>query len=177
VCLNSDLLKGIVVERDVMVPMGDGIRLGPTSIGPTRGGPTRLTRTPYPITGGAMEPMASTATRQGYATIVQHHRGRYGSQGEFYPLHPEVEDGYDTVEWAAGTVLVKRQGGDVRRFVSRHDPVVGRFRAAVPSCRYRNSVLAYRVVHVGRQYLAESAKTFDSMYDETISNITHRGGT
>jgi putative CocE/NonD family hydrolase len=39
--------------------------------------------------------------RQGYAVVWQHCRGRYGSEGTFYPVHPDVNDGYDTVEWAA----------------------------------------------------------------------------
>ena len=33
--------------------------------------------------------------------IVQDVRGRYASEGEWYPFKHETQDGYDTVEWAA----------------------------------------------------------------------------
>ena len=33
--------------------------------------------------------------------IIQDTRGRFDSQGEFYPFRYESQDGYDTVEWAA----------------------------------------------------------------------------
>src|SRR3954451_14931325 len=38
---------------------------------------------------------------QCYIVVVQDVRGSYASQGEFYPFRHEMEDGYDTVEWAA----------------------------------------------------------------------------
>ena len=33
--------------------------------------------------------------------VIQDVRGRYTSEGEWYPFKHEIEDGYDTVEWAA----------------------------------------------------------------------------
>src|SRR6185369_6191708 len=41
------------------------------------------------------------AASLGYVGIVQDCRGRYGSEGDWYPLAHEFDDGYDTVEWAA----------------------------------------------------------------------------
>jgi putative CocE/NonD family hydrolase len=41
------------------------------------------------------------AARAGYAVLVQDVRGRFASQGTFYPFLHEANDGYDTVEWAA----------------------------------------------------------------------------
>ena len=38
----------------------------------------------------------------GYVVIVQDVRGRYTLEGEWYPFRHESEDGYDTIEWAAG---------------------------------------------------------------------------
>jgi len=38
---------------------------------------------------------------QGYVVVVQDCRGRYASEGDFYPYLHEMEDGYDSVEWAA----------------------------------------------------------------------------
>jgi len=37
----------------------------------------------------------------GYLVVVQDTRGRYTSEGEWYPFLHESNDGYDTVEWVA----------------------------------------------------------------------------
>jgi putative CocE/NonD family hydrolase len=38
---------------------------------------------------------------RGYVVVVQDTRGRFRSEGDFYPFIYEAEDGYDTIEWAA----------------------------------------------------------------------------
>jgi putative CocE/NonD family hydrolase len=38
---------------------------------------------------------------QGYAVVVQDTRGRFASDGAFYPFRHEAEDGADTIAWAA----------------------------------------------------------------------------
>jgi putative CocE/NonD family hydrolase len=38
---------------------------------------------------------------RGYVVILQDVRGRYTSEGEWYPFRHEQADGYDSVEWAA----------------------------------------------------------------------------
>jgi putative CocE/NonD family hydrolase len=38
---------------------------------------------------------------RGYVVIIQDVRGRYTSEGEWYPFRHEQADGFDTVEWAA----------------------------------------------------------------------------
>jgi hypothetical protein len=38
---------------------------------------------------------------RGYVVIIQEVRGRYASEGEWYTLRNETDDGYDTIEWAA----------------------------------------------------------------------------
>jgi len=43
--------------------------------------------------------------------ITQDTRGRYGSEGEFYPFRNESQDGYDTVEWAAALTNSNGQVG------------------------------------------------------------------
>ncbi|WP_078392439.1 CocE/NonD family hydrolase [Shouchella patagoniensis] len=42
-----------------------------------------------------------TLVLAGYIVLIQDVRGRYKSEGSFYPLHNEQDDGYDTIEWAA----------------------------------------------------------------------------
>ena len=37
--------------------------------------------------------------RRGYAAVVQDVRGRYASEGEFYFLRHEADDGVDTMAW------------------------------------------------------------------------------
>ena len=61
--------------------------------------PTLLQRTPYDRKGGTMDAMFLAG--KGYAVVLQDTRGRFGSEGEFYPFRHEAQDGYDTIEWAA----------------------------------------------------------------------------
>src|SRR3989441_11568361 len=48
----------------------------------------------------AVTPAYQIATH-GYVVVVQDVRGRYTSEGEFYPFRHESDDGYDAVEWTA----------------------------------------------------------------------------
>ena len=93
------------VETNLPVKMRDGVVLyadvyRPDSPGPF---PVALQRTPYDKgSAGSMtnlDPMK--AARNGYAVVIQDTRGRYTSEGEFYAFRDEINDGYDTVEWAA----------------------------------------------------------------------------
>ena len=47
-----------------------------------------------------MDVVGGFFARKGYACVVQDVRGKFSSGGEFDPGVHEVEDGYDTVEWA-----------------------------------------------------------------------------
>ena len=64
--------------------------------------PVLLQRTPYDKNGTLSMPLDPLkATKHGYAVVIQDTRGRYTSGGEFYPFRDDINDGYDTVEWAA----------------------------------------------------------------------------
>ena len=93
----------MIEENDVMVPMRDGIRLRADVFRPATGGPhpVLVHRYPYSTRDGFMAMFGRMIAAQGYAVVVQSCRGRYGSEGDFYPIHPDVNDSYDTVEWAA----------------------------------------------------------------------------
>jgi uncharacterized protein len=93
----------LVAEHDVMVPMRDGIRLRSDIFRPATGGPfpVLVQRYPYSTRDGYMAMFGQQIAQQGYAVIVQSCRGRFGSEGDFYPFGPDVDDSYDTVEWAA----------------------------------------------------------------------------
>jgi uncharacterized protein len=61
--------------------------------------PVLLERTPYDKRNSAG--FALRAAAQGYVVIIQDVRGRYSSDGDWYPFKNESNDGFDTVEWAA----------------------------------------------------------------------------
>ena len=92
----------IIAERNVPVKMRDGLILRADVYRPAGGEklPVLLQRTPYDKSGGN-EFGRSTAQR-GYLVVIQDVRGRYASEGDWYPFKFEMNDGYDTVEWAAG---------------------------------------------------------------------------
>jgi putative CocE/NonD family hydrolase len=85
--------------------MGDGVGLRTLRFGPREPGPhpTILIRTPYGIGWVFPFPMARLAARlfaeRGYQVVLQDTRGRYGSQGTFYPFVHEREDGAVAVDW------------------------------------------------------------------------------
>ncbi len=93
-----------VTDKNVAVPMRDGVVLRADILRPTAGGPfpVLVYRTPY----GKEEALKEYTTfrravESGYAVVVQDVRGRYASAGEFRPYQNEGHDGYDTIEWAA----------------------------------------------------------------------------
>lgn len=79
---------GVVLRADIYRPKADG-RF-----------PVLLQRTPYNKVGG--NDFGVQAAQSGYVAIIQDVRGRYTSEGEWYPFQFESQDGYDSVEWAAG---------------------------------------------------------------------------
>lgn len=91
----------ITVIRNVEAKMRDGVILRADVYRPRAEGryPVLLTRTPYDKQWDSELGMKAAA--RGYAVIVQDVRGRFESEGEWYPFVHESEDGYDTVEWAA----------------------------------------------------------------------------
>jgi putative CocE/NonD family hydrolase len=93
-----------VVEHNVAVPMRDGVVLRANVWRPAAGGPfpTLVYRTPYGK--DATETWYEThlrAVERGYAVVIQDVRGRYASDGEFFPYVNEGRDGFDSIEWAA----------------------------------------------------------------------------
>jgi len=95
----TPLAAAKVKKLKVMVPMRDGVKLSTNVFLPngSRGRwPVLLTRTPYDK--GEKNPFP-LASRAGYVVVAQDCRGRYDSEGEFYPYRYETDDGYDTCEW------------------------------------------------------------------------------
>jgi hypothetical protein len=96
---------GVMVETDVEIPLRDGTILRADVYRPVDGpSPTLLERTPYSkdlLVGTIFVLNPMRAAKAGYAVVVQDVRGRFRSDGDFYPFVNEAQDGFDTVEWAA----------------------------------------------------------------------------
>lgn len=89
------------LEKDVMVPMRDGVKLATDLYRPVgvEKAPLVFIRTPY---GKQMQELDGKFwARRGYACAVQDCRGRFASQGVWEPFMNEAQDGYDAIEWLA----------------------------------------------------------------------------
>jgi putative CocE/NonD family hydrolase len=86
------------------VPMRDGVRLSADVYVPREPGPfpTIVTRTPYESGRDHFIELGVWWAERGYAFVVQDCRGRFESEGVFHGYFPDIEDGYDTLEWVAG---------------------------------------------------------------------------
>jgi putative CocE/NonD family hydrolase len=102
------LYDSFVVEKNVMVPMRDGVRLATDIYRPARAGtavserlPVLLQRTPYNKSGGRGTQI-ELFVKQGYVVVVQDSRGRYNSQGVFVKyFESDAYDGFDTIDWVS----------------------------------------------------------------------------
>lgn len=107
--------QAITVEFDVPATMRDGTILRANVYRPAAEGrwPVLLTRLPYgkdlPLGTSVLDPVQ--AARRGYVVIVQDTRGRFQSDGEWYPFRYEAEDGADTIAWAAALPYADGQVG------------------------------------------------------------------
>ncbi len=90
----------VEMRLNVKVPMRDRINLSADLYLPRGNGkfPTVLMRTPYDNNSEGMIEKGRRLANQGYACVIQDCRGRWDSDGDYYPFR-EGEDGYDTQEW------------------------------------------------------------------------------
>ena len=91
----------VAIKNGVEAKMRDGTILRADIYRPKADGkfPVLLERTPYDKQGS--RDFAVKGASRGYVVVVQDVRGRYTSDGDWYPFKNESNDGYDTVEWAA----------------------------------------------------------------------------
>src|ERR1700691_2107715 len=92
-----------VITQNGVMKTRDGVTLHADIYRPRADGkfPVILMRTPYDKSVGWAAAPAYQVASHGYVFIIQDVRGRYTSEGEWYPFRHDSEDGYDAVEWAA----------------------------------------------------------------------------
>jgi putative CocE/NonD family hydrolase len=97
----SQTAPQIVVEKNIAMKTRDGVTLRADIYRPAADGsyPVLLTRTPYNKDNTAS--FGQEGAARGFMVVVQDVRGRFASEGEWYPFKHETDDGYDTVEWVA----------------------------------------------------------------------------
>ena len=137
---------GQTVEKNVMVPMRDGVRLATDLYFPARDGkfPAVMERTPY-NKDGAGGSWARWFAARGYVAVVQDTRGRYSSEGVWHMLTDDAADGFDTAAWIVkqpwsdggfGTVGTSYPGGTQHALALSNPPGL---KASVPVDAVSNS--------------------------------------
>jgi putative CocE/NonD family hydrolase len=93
--------RDVVTEFNLATRMRDGIRLSTDVYRPRDSGrwPTVLIRTPYDNNDTKLVDFGKKFAAWGYAVATQDVRGRYDSEGEWYPSKNEGRDGYDALKW------------------------------------------------------------------------------
>jgi uncharacterized protein len=97
-------LHRVRVQYNVMVPMRDGVRLSTDIYRPDEEGrfPVVLTRDPYSSgVDFGMPEQGQFWASHGYVFLHQDVRGRFDSEGSWYPFVSEGLDGADACAWAA----------------------------------------------------------------------------
>ena len=107
--IENELQSLAVVDRKVMMPMRDGIRLATDLYRPkdtSKRYPIIFSKTPYnfnfwDVRNGVPGDMTTVlqAIKRGYAYVVQNERGHFFSEGNWDILGPPTTDGYDAIKW------------------------------------------------------------------------------
>jgi uncharacterized protein len=109
--IEKELGSIAVIDRKVMVPMRDGVRLATDIYRPKAAAgkvPTIWVRTPYnfnywDVENGVPSPMSAAlaAVKRGYAYVEQNERGHFFSEGNWDILGAPRTDGDDALSWIA----------------------------------------------------------------------------
>jgi putative CocE/NonD family hydrolase len=101
----------VFIDNHVPIPMRDGVVLYADVYRPVKSGtyPVIVGLTPY-STERHSTPVYDYVdaykaplffARRGYVFVYEDIRGRYESEGKWEPFRNDIDDGYDTIEWAA----------------------------------------------------------------------------
>lgn len=109
--LENELQSIAIVERKLMIPMHDGVKIATDVYRPkdtSKKYPTIFVRTPYnfnfwDIRNSAPRDLSSEleAVKRGYAYVEMNERGRFFSEGNYDILGPPLTDGVEEFNWIA----------------------------------------------------------------------------
>jgi uncharacterized protein len=94
--------RRLLVQRDLQIPMADGVLLRADRyrpIGDDGPMPVVLVRTPYQRRGLNGQVLGAAMARQGFQVVLQSVRGTFGSGGSFAGFRQERDDGLATAAW------------------------------------------------------------------------------
>lgn len=106
--IEKELQSVAIIERKLMLPMRDGVRMQFDVYRPRNAerAPAIFVRTPYnmnywDVNLGAPADMTSqlAAVKRGYAWVGANERGHFFSEGNYDILGPPVTDGVDEIQW------------------------------------------------------------------------------
>lgn len=89
------------IQRDVRIPLRDGIRLAATAYLPATGAPAACVVTLTPYIGVSYHDRGMWFAARGLSFLTIDVRGRGDSEGRFAPNRQEADDGHDVVAWLA----------------------------------------------------------------------------
>lgn len=131
--------SGLIVSKDVMVPMRDGVKLATDVYRPAKDGvaleqklPVILTRTPYDKESARV--MGDYYATHDYVFVAQDTRGRYKSEGIWHMLTDDGADGVDCAAWIGkqpwfsgkiGMIGTSYVGGTQHALALAHAPELG----------------------------------------------------
>lgn len=187
-----------VCHSNVMIPMRDGVRLATDIYFPALDGqpvpgkfPVILERTPYDKAGSGNVTNGTYYARRGYVCAIQDVRGRFVSEGEWYPFAKEAPDGYDTVEWLAaqqwsdgqvGTMGASYCGSDQSALATLNPPHLSTMIVAVGASNYyhcsmrqngaleqRFMIYAFRMATTSKEAFADA--NIKAAVDRAFANV------
>ena len=187
-----------ICHSNVMIPMRDGVRLATDIYLPALNGqpasgkfPVILERTPYDKAGSGNVTNGTYYARRGYVCAIQDVRGRFVSEGEWYPFAKEAPDGYDTVEWLAaqawsdgqvGTMGASYCGSDQSALATLNPPHLSTMIVAVGASNYyhcsmrqngaleqRFMIYAFRMATTSKEAFADA--NIKAAVDRAFANV------
>ena len=187
-----------ICQSNVMIPMRDGVCLATDIYLPALNGqpasgkfPVILERTPYDKAGSGNVTNGTYYARRGYVCAIQDVRGRFVSEGEWYPFAKEAPDGYDTVEWLAaqewsdgqvGTMGASYCGSDQSALATLNPPHLSTMIVAVGASNYyhcsmrqngaleqRFMIYAFRMATTSKEAFADP--NIKAAVDRAFSNV------
>lgn len=188
----------VVLESNEMVPMRDGTRLATDIYRPAVKDsaapgpfPVLLERTPYDKSAAANADMGRYYARRGYVCAIQDVRGRFESEGVWYPFAKEAPDGFDAVAWLSsqpwsdgqvGTMGGSYCGSDQSALATLNPPNLRTMIVAVGASSYYHAsmrqngaleqrflIYAFRMATTSKEALADPA--LRAMLLEAYENV------